>query len=121
MLVESRGIFKGGGGGGKGGGGCIALLLNLGLVVAPSVPLRNGTEVLVGVIEALLVECSVLNVIRLSLSPSGDCNNSASNDKRNKDGCFLVLIDIGFTLGVSVGSINGRRLVVVAVGVVFLL
>lgn len=90
--------------------------------MAPNVPLRNGTEgvVVVGVIEALLVECPVLNVMKLSLSPSGDCSSSASNDRRNREGCFLVLIDIGFTRGVNVGSIKGRRLVVVAVVAVLL-
>ena len=88
--------------------------------MAPNVPLRNGTEgvAVVGVMEALLVECPVLNVMKLSLSPSGDCSSSASSERRKRDGCFLVLIDMGLTRGVRVGSINGRRLVVVAVDAV---
>jgi hypothetical protein len=76
--------------------------------VLPRVPLLNGADD--GVIEdALLDRLVVLNVFILSLSSAGDCNSSASSDKRNKEGCLFVFIDLGLTRGVSVGSTKGRR------------
>lgn len=75
--------------------------------VLPNVPLLNGAEI--GVKEDALLDRFVLNVSILSLSPSGDCSSSASSDKRSKEGCLFVFIDLGLTRGVRVGSIKGRR------------